>query len=297
MKGIDISSYQGNNIDFKKVKESGIEIVYIKATEGITFNSPGFKLQYEQAKSAGLKIGFYHYMRANDAASEAKHFIKATEGFKVDCKYVIDIEEMEGRTVSKISSNVRAFADYMISQGKEVCIYTSDSFYANNLNSTVKDIPIWIAHYGVVKPNITGYAGFQYTSKGNVYGVLGNVDMNEFNEGIFLEINVVAKVTLIPNPVPRDNEFIKRLQEELNKQYNSKLDVDGIAGKLTIGACPTLRVNARGDITRLLQGKLHITIDGVFGKLTLNAVKAFQNKYRLTPDGVVGKNTWAALLR
>jgi GH25 family lysozyme M1 (1,4-beta-N-acetylmuramidase) len=297
MKGIDISAYQGNNIDFKKVKESGIEIVYIKATEGITFHSPGFKLQYEQAKSAGLKIGFYHYMRANDAASEAKHFIKATEGFKVDCKYVIDIEEMEGRTVSKISSSVRMFADYMISQGKEVCIYTSDSFYDNNLNSTVKDIPIWIAHYGVVKPNITRYAGFQYTSKGNVYGVSGNVDMNEFNEGIFLGINVVSKVILMANPVARDNEFIKRLQEELNKQYNSKLDVDGIVGELTFSACPTVRVNARGNITRLLQEKLHITIDGVFGKLTLNAVKAFQNKYRLTPDGVVGKNTWVALLR
>ena len=34
MKGIDISIYQGIKIDFKKVKEAGIEIVYIRATEG-----------------------------------------------------------------------------------------------------------------------------------------------------------------------------------------------------------------------------------------------------------------------
>lgn len=65
MKGIDIASYQ-QNVDFQKVKNSGIEIVYIKATEGITYTNPLLELQYSGAMAAGLKIGFYHYLRAND---------------------------------------------------------------------------------------------------------------------------------------------------------------------------------------------------------------------------------------
>ena len=63
MKSIDIASYQ-QNVDFVKVKNSGIEIVYIKAMEGITYNNPLLEPQYRGAIAVGLKIGFYHYLRA-----------------------------------------------------------------------------------------------------------------------------------------------------------------------------------------------------------------------------------------
>ena len=301
MKGIDISSYQGVIIDFKKVKDSGVEVVYIKATEGVTFDSPGFGLQYAQARATGLKIGFYHYMRANDPIAEAKHFIKATEGMSVDCKYAIDIEQMEGQTVAKVSENVRKFADYMISQDKEVCIYTGDSFYANNLNSIVKNIPIWIAHYGVIRPNIDNYVGFQYSSKGSIDGILGNVDLNIFKDGIFIK-DITNNVILASKPVVKatGSKVIKILQRELNKQYNSRLDVDGWGGKLTLGACPTLRIGAKGNITKWVQTKIGMASKyhtGNFLELTLTAIKAFQNQHKLYVDGVVGENTWRQLLK
>ena len=301
MKGIDISSYQGVIIDFKKVKESGVEIVYIKATEGVTFDSPGFGLQYAQARAAGLKIGFYHYMRANDPEEEAKHFIKATDGLHVDCKYVIDIEQMESQTVAKVSENVRKFADYMISQGKEVAIYTGDSFYANNLNSIVKNIPIWIAHYGVIRPNIDNYVGFQYSSKGSIDGILGNVDLNIFEDGIFIK-DITNNVILASKPVVKatGSEVMKILQRELNKQYNSRLDIDGFGGKLTLGACPTMRIGAKGNITRWVQIRIEMASKyhtGNFLELTLTAIKAFQNQHKLCVDGVVGVNTWRQLLK
>ncbi len=54
--GIDVSSYQGE-IDFKKVKEDGIEIVYIKATEGTTYIDPYLERNYQRAKENGLKVG------------------------------------------------------------------------------------------------------------------------------------------------------------------------------------------------------------------------------------------------
>ena len=100
MKGIDISSYQGN-VDFVKVKNSGIEIVYIKATEGITYTNPLLKSQYSGAIAVGLKVGFYHFLRANDPTLEAKYFLSVINGLSVECKYAVDVEDLAGRTDRK----------------------------------------------------------------------------------------------------------------------------------------------------------------------------------------------------
>jgi GH25 family lysozyme M1 (1,4-beta-N-acetylmuramidase) len=62
MKGIDISAYQPN-VDFEKVKAAGIEVVYIKATEGTSYINPYLKKHAAAAKAAGLKVGFYHFFK------------------------------------------------------------------------------------------------------------------------------------------------------------------------------------------------------------------------------------------
>ena len=75
--GIDVSGYQ-RNIDFKKVKEDGIDIVYIKASEGSNYIDSHFERNYEQAKKYGLKIGFYHYVTARteaEARRQAQFFV------------------------------------------------------------------------------------------------------------------------------------------------------------------------------------------------------------------------------
>ena len=97
MKGIDIYSGQGN-IDFNKVKNDGIEIVYIKATEGLTYTDTTFKSFYNDAKSVDLKVGFYHFLRNNNPVEEAKHFINVTNGLEVDCRYAINVEVVLGQT-------------------------------------------------------------------------------------------------------------------------------------------------------------------------------------------------------
>jgi lysozyme len=49
--------------------------------------------------------------------------------------------------------------------------------------------------------------------------------------------------------------------------------------------------------TKLVQAKLHITVDGVFGNGTKAAVQKFQKAHALTPDGVIGKMTWTTLFK
>jgi putative chitinase len=58
---------------------------------------------------------------------------------------------------------------------------------------------------------------------------------------------------------------------------------------------PVLRAGSRGDNVRVLQGKLGLAADGIFGPGTEAAVRAFQQGHGLGADGIVGAATWAAL--
>jgi N-acetylmuramoyl-L-alanine amidase len=98
------------------------------------------------------------------------------------------------------------------------------------------------------------------------------------------------------------DEWVARLQRELNAQFHKGLVVDGLRGSKTLGACVTVKRGARGNITRLIQERLnsvgfHISTDGIFGSGTEKAVKVFQRNRGLSADGIVGRNTWDWLLR
>ena len=307
MEGIDVASYQ-QNMDFQKVKKSGIEIVYIKATEGLTYSSPQMQPQYSGAKAAGLKVGFYHYLRANNPILEAKFFLSVIAAFSSDCKCVIDVEEVLGQTTTQISSNVRKFADYLISNGKEVCIYTGDNFYSDNLDNSVKNIPLWVAHYGVAKPNAINYVGFQYSSSGNVDGVNGVVDLNKFSSDIL--INSRTSVN-IPVNIPV-NIVVKAFQHAVNlvgltDANGNKLVEDGIKGTHTSEGVAKILVSrdAHNELARWIQQRLialgfscgKTGADSYFGLNTSVAVQHFQSSRGLKSDGIVGPLTIAQLLK
>lgn len=63
--GIDVSNWQGY-IDYRQVRESGIEVVYIKASQGRNIKDAYFDINYENAKANGLKVGFYHFLTATN---------------------------------------------------------------------------------------------------------------------------------------------------------------------------------------------------------------------------------------
>jgi len=327
LKGIDIASMQGV-VDFAKVKASGIEIVYIKSTEGLTYDNPSMRSQYNGAKSTGLKVGFYHYLRANDAVAEAEHMLKATHSLSVDCKYIIDVEEVYGQTNVQINSNVRRFADHLISKGLKVGIYTGDNFYATVLDSTVKNIPLWVAHYGVTKPDVTKYIGFQYTNSGKVNGINGLVDLDDFSEEILLDKNIVlTSQSASTKPKLQVNETIRQLQCNINLLKIADLSMDGLCGINTTAAIMKFQgimkltqdgilgpntQNAIADVlarpldgfirphfehaTRYIQWRIGVPIDGIFGAGTDKAVRSWQSKNDLVVDGLIGNLGWKKLL-
>lgn len=105
----------------------------------------------------------------------------------------------------------------------------------------------------------------------------------------------------VPTPTPQPtsknyHSWIARLQEECNKQGFSNQKVDEIAGPNTLNGSPMVRRGARGNITKLIQEKLGISADGIFGANTEVAVKNYQRTNGLSVDGIVGRNTWRKLL-
>lgn len=99
--------------------------------------------------------------------------------------------------------------------------------------------------------------------------------------------------------------LVKELQQEINKQFNKKISVDGYFGDETINALPVVKQGARGNLTKIIQKRLialgynvgRTGVDGVFGNATYDAVKKFQRDKKLQVDGIVGKETWKALFR
>lgn len=192
-KGIDVSEWQGD-IDFKKVKESGIEVVYIRAGQGFSYEDAKFETNYEKAKENGLKIGVYHYVTARsveDAKLQAKFFVSLISNKKIDCKLAMDFESFGNLINSQINEIALAYLKELEELSKKEAIVYSNTYDAKyKFNSEVAKYPLWVAQYGVNEPQDNGkwksWEGYQYSSTGRVNGISGNVDLDKFTENIFL---------------------------------------------------------------------------------------------------------------
>ncbi|UJB73014.1 peptidoglycan-binding protein (plasmid) [Acaryochloris sp. 'Moss Beach'] len=106
-------------------------------------------------------------------------------------------------------------------------------------------------------------------------------------------------------------EIFQKLWNQYNP--NDRITVDGLWGPTTASRVdrspatgfgnpsgssssrPTLKRGSRGAIVRVLQAKLGLNPDGIFGPQTEAAVKDYQSRNGLTPDGIVGAKTWAKI--
>lgn len=186
-KGIDISHYN-SDIDFAKVKADGIQLVYIKATEGTTYVDNYLGISYNGAKSVGLKTGFYHFLVGTSSPeTQARNFYNNIKDKQSDLKPVLDVET-DGFDV--MDYTLRFIAEFKKISNMDICIYTYSDFI-NNLDSRLSSYTLWEANYyrstsNLPSNNIWNYrAGHQYTDKGVVNGIYGNVDLDEFTQDIF----------------------------------------------------------------------------------------------------------------
>ena len=213
-KGIDISSYQGYNIDFSAVRNSGIEICIVKATESTMYTNMYFDSQASGALNAGLKVGFYHFFRGQGIA-EADYFCSVINRYKdrMTIKPVIDVEV----PVADINNQVLLFINRVKQVlGLDCVIYSGAYFAGDNLTDiNLLNYGLWVAYYYVSTPTLrgiwTGFVGHQYSDQGIIPGINGYVDLNNFYDGMFIGTPGSGGSTggggntggIIPDPVVR----------------------------------------------------------------------------------------------
>lgn len=301
MKGIDVSNHN-QQINWSSVKSSRVECVYIKATEGTTYQDPYLNSHYNGAKSVGLLTGFYHFLVGSSAPeTQAENFYNNIKDKENNLLPNLDLEFSKNEPDDFMDYALRFIKRFQEISGMPICIYAGPYFIEKKLDNRLAKYPLWCAHYGVDRPGFTkvwgsSYIGHQYSDKGRVPGINGDVDMDNFYEGILYNGSKIGQAAAV-----NTNNIYIPLQQELNRQgfkdkNGNALAVDGVPGELTLSACPTVRKGAKGNITRWVQEQLNIDADGDFGPITEEAVKTFQRTRGLFVDGVVGKETWIALL-
>ena len=294
MKGIDISTHNGS-IDFNAVKNSGVEVVIIKATEGVDFTDNMVNQHYIGAKNVGLNIGFYHFMsEKTDPYRQAEDFYNCIKDKSYNVMPCLDIEVNNyGRSAAEITDRCLTFLNrFKELSGQDCMICTGGYFGRDNLDSRIKNYPGWIAHYGVSSPMETGFrvVGHQYTETGKVPGVNGNVDMNNFKEGILLGNAVIVNNATTQQPIGGKIAELQRI---------CGVNDDGIWGPITDNAVRNLPLAGlpykTPELTKWIQARVGCNADGVFGPVTADAVKGWQSSHGLVVDGIAGYNTIKSL--
>lgn len=292
-RGIDISEFQGE-IDFEEVRRSGVEAVYIRVGAG-EYTDEYFAENYERAKAAGLKIGFYHYVTArsvDEGRRQARFFASLAAGREPDMRLAMDFEYFGSLSVSQINAISEAYLDELTALTKREAVIYSDLSNARNIFSRAlaEKYPLWAAQYGADEPSANGkwreWVGFQYTDEGRVGGIYGNVDRNIFTEGIFLSDSwridgekrtTVRARTRTLTVYVRAGDTLWAIAREYGTTVEAIARENRIADPNRIFAGERLRITlpARGsgeEIYNVRRGDTPISIAGKFG-VTLSALE------------------------
>ena len=213
--GIDVSQWQGQ-IDFQRVKGSGIEMVYIRSSVGHQTMDRYFEQNYRNAKAAGLLVGLYHNVTATnvqEARRQARFFASVVKGREMDGRPAMDFETFTGLSTSQINEISRAFLETFEQEtGIRPMIYSNAYTARRILAADLAAYPLWVAEWGVSKPQVNGkwdsWAAWQYSSDGNVPGIAGRVDMDEFTQSVLLDAKMPQPT---PTPTPQTIRYtVKR---------------------------------------------------------------------------------------
>ena len=225
MRVIDLSKY--NTVtDWSAVAQnvSGVIIRcgYRGYVVGVISEDNKFRMYAEQCKAAGVPFGVYFMSQAiteDEAREEADYAVSMATAYGATLPIFIDSEDGDG-TAREVRADglsqdqrtavVRAFCEQVRSHGLQAGVYASESWFKTRLHyEMIKGNLIWAAKYGVNdgtahdQPALEKVDMWQYSSRGNVPGVVGSVDVNE----CYFELPSVAPVQQ-PEVLPATNTSV-----------------------------------------------------------------------------------------
>lgn len=190
--GIDVSKWNGE-IDWDKVRNAGVQYAIVRAgyrgsKSGSLVEDPFFEANMKGAAASGMSVGIYFFTQAVnevEAVEEASVVLSLIRDYKIDYPVFIDTEGAggEGRA-DGLDPETRtlvceAFCRTIENAGYDAGVYASRNWYNNNLyTQRLENYVIWLAEYRSAPLYQGYYRMWQYTSKGRIDGIAGNVDMN-----------------------------------------------------------------------------------------------------------------------
>lgn len=211
MKIIDVSQYNGA-IAWQHVKNACdgaiLRVGYRGYSQGTLKLDNKFKANIAAATAAGVPIGVYFVTQAiteKEAKEEAKYTIDQIKGYKIDLPIFIDAEDGNngagradaGRLGKKKRTEILlAFCKAIAAAGYKAGIYASEYWFKSliDLDKIPFEYYVWVAKYSTNKPSIN-YDAWQYTDKGKIEGIIGNVDISD-----------LVKMVISPNRKPKKSD-------------------------------------------------------------------------------------------
>lgn len=190
--GIDVSSHQGN-IDWASVKAAGINFAIIRvgyrgSQTGALVEDSCFKKNIQGATANGINVGVYFFTQATteaEAVEEASMALTLCSGYNLSYPIFVDTENGSGGARANgldkgtRTACVAAFCKTIANGGRKAGVYASKSWYNNKIDaSAFSNYFIWVAQYNTTCNYKGKYNMWQYSSKGSVPGIKGNVDVN-----------------------------------------------------------------------------------------------------------------------
>ncbi len=193
-KGIDVSKFQGE-IDWSQVAGDGVEFAFIRVgsraygSSGQLLEDERFDENIKGAQAAGIKVGVYFYTQAiteEEVLEEAQYVLDKIEPYSLDCPVVFDVEKtdssggrMNSLTAQERTEFTKLFCDTIKNAGYRPMIYYNLNWGMMALDlSQLEEYDKWFASWSSTLYYPYEYKVWQYTKKGHVQGIGGEVDMS-----------------------------------------------------------------------------------------------------------------------
>lgn len=188
LKGIDVSQWQGN-IDWQKVKGAGVQFAMLRAGYGRNNLDTKFHRNAQGAAAAGIPVGLYWFSYALNveiARKEAQYAVELAKKYKITWPIAYDLEYdtvsyavKNGVTITKslATQMAIAFCEEIKRLGYIPMVYTNLDYLNRYFDRSKLPYDLWCAQYASTA-SVADKEIWQYSSKGSVPGIAGNVDMN-----------------------------------------------------------------------------------------------------------------------
>jgi len=185
--GIDVSHDQGK-VNWTSVAHSDIKFVYLKATDGMTYQDPDFKANSDALAQINdsaerIWVGAYHFFEAeDDPAKQAQNFLLSLADNNLTLAPMIDVEITRGVPADEIKKRLKTLLKIIEeSTDCKPVLYSYGDFWKANIGEGFNEYPFWLADYDgamTVPDGLKNLVLWQHSETGHVEGINGHVDLD-----------------------------------------------------------------------------------------------------------------------